>query len=133
MALLDYSTDSVWEAFMAEPVHDDIGDGFHLGIIRALSLPVNAAGKTGNRAVQGLVTGRVDRLRSPLFVTISAGVGSVLLPSSEAFSSSTSALPLALTASSFRAWSAAFATPSRRTIVRQVAGHILWPGRVGNG
>ena len=63
VALLDDSTDGVWEALMAEPVHDDIGDGFHLGIILALGLPVDGAGKTGDRIVQGLFAGRIDRLR----------------------------------------------------------------------
>ena len=28
-ALLDNSADGVWEALMADPVHNDIGDGFH--------------------------------------------------------------------------------------------------------
>ncbi len=63
MALLDDSTDGVGEAFMAEPVHNDIGDGFSVGIIFALGLPVDGAGKTGDRIVQGLFAGRVDRLR----------------------------------------------------------------------
>jgi len=63
VALLDISTDGVWESLLAEPVHDDIGDGFHLGIILAIGLPVDAAGKTGDRVVQGLFTGRIDRLR----------------------------------------------------------------------
>ena len=63
VALLDNSTDGVWEALMAEPVHNDIGDGFHLGIILAIGLPVDGAGKTGDRIVQGLFAGRIDRLR----------------------------------------------------------------------
>ena len=63
VALRDNSTDGVWEALMAEPVHNDIGDGFHLGIIPAIGLPVDGAGKTGDRIVQGLFAGRIDRLR----------------------------------------------------------------------
>ena len=63
VALLDHSTDGVWEALMAEPVHNDIGDGFHLGFILAIGLPVDGAGKTGDRIVQGLFAGRIDRLR----------------------------------------------------------------------
>jgi len=63
LALLDNSTDSVWETLMAEPVHNDIGDGFHLGIILAIGLPVDAAGKTGDRILHGLLAGRIDRLR----------------------------------------------------------------------
>jgi len=30
---LDNPTDGVWETFMAEPVHNYICDGFHLGFI----------------------------------------------------------------------------------------------------
>ena len=54
VALLDNSTDGVWEALMAEPVHNDMGDGFHLGITLPIGLPVDGTGKTGDRIVQGL-------------------------------------------------------------------------------
>jgi len=78
VALLDNSTDGVWEALMAEPVHNDIGDGFHLGIILAIGLPVDGAGKTGNRIVQGLLAGRIDRLRLGLSDDLDRGVATAL-------------------------------------------------------
>ena len=99
---------------MAKPVHNDIGDGFHLGIILAIGLPVNGAGKTGDRIVQGFFAGRIDRLCLGL-TDFSVGVGSALLSLAEAFSSNTSALLLTF---SFCAWSAALANPTRRNIER---------------
>ena len=62
-ALLDNSADGVWEALMADPVHNDIGDGFQGGITLAPGLPVDAAGKTGEGIVQVLFANRIDRLR----------------------------------------------------------------------
>lgn len=121
VALLDNSTDGVWEALMADPVHNDIGDGFSVGIILAFGLPVDGAGKTGDRIVQGLFAGRIDRLRFRLIDDLGLA-GSALLPSAEDFSSSTSALSLA--DSAFCAWSAAVAWPTRKNIARHAAPHI---------
>jgi len=44
-ALLDNSTDGIWEPLMTDPIHNDIGDGFSIVIIFALGLPVDGAGR----------------------------------------------------------------------------------------
>ena len=122
-ALLDNSTDGVWEALMADSVHNDTGDGFHAGITLAPGLPVDAAGKTGDRIVQGLFAARITACAWGL-VMIWAGVGGALLPSGAVFFPSTSALLLAVSA--FCAWSAALTWLSRRNVASKQPISVAW-------
>ena len=90
MALPHHSTNRFWKTLVAEPVHHDIGDGFHVDDPFAPGLPVDGARRQVIASSNGSAPAGSTACASGLLMILD-GEGGALLPAAAAFCSSASA------------------------------------------